>query len=575
MLGNDSSKLDTLRSQILTGRGEIPCDLVLKNAYLIDVFTGDIHLTDIAIHGDRIVGIGRGYEGRDTVELRGSYVCPGFIDAHFHIESTMLLPSILSKYLLMNGTTCVVSDPHEIANVLGIKGVLGIINDSQNAVMDFYFTAPSCVPATALETSGSAITPMELTLLSKEPKIVGLSEVMDTHAVINAEPTMLQKLLVFRARHGHAPTMAGKELMAYLSAGIDSDHETIGYKEGLEKLRAGMFLMIREGSTAKNLEELLPLITQSTYMRICFVSDDLDPSDLLMEGHLNRILRKAVALGLDPVTAVRLVTISPATYLGFVDRLGIGPGRIADMVILEDLNSFNVRGMVKSGKYLDRDALRSMEIHSLPVEYLKKGINLGELSLERLRIRAKGRSIRVIEMVPNQVITRQLVVEALVEEGYVVSDTSRDLSKLVVAERHRGSGNLGIGFVKGFGLREGALATTIAHDSHNIVCVGTRDEDILKAILRLKELGGGIVVVNGRVLAELPLPYAGLMTHMKIERLTDLLNNLHRSAKECGISLPSPFMTLSFLALPVIPYLKLTDKGLVDVMEGKIVDLFV
>jgi len=572
---NHLSELEAIRDQILAGRGKIPCDLVLKNGYVIDVFTGDIHLADIAIKGDRIVGVEKGYEGNNTIDLTGFYIAPGFIDAHFHIESTMLLPSVLSKYLLMNGTTCVVSDPHEIANVMGITGILGIMKDAENAVVDFYFTAPSCVPATALETSGSSITAMQLSVFSKEAKIIGLSEVMDVLAVINGEISMLKKLLMFKTRHGHAPTLAGKDLMAYLSAGIDSDHETISYREGLLKLRAGMFLMIREGSTAKNLEELLPLVSHSTYMRTCFVSDDLDPVDLYKEGHLNRILRKAVDLGLDPITAIRLVTISPATYLGLGERLGIAPGKIADMVILEDLKEFRVKAVVKSGRFMDIDSLKSTLISSPSVNYLKKSINLGDISLERLKIKAKGKTIRVIEIIPNQIITRQMVVEVSVKDGYVVPDISRDIVKLVVVERHRGSGNIGIGFVKGFGLRKGALATTISHDSHNIVCVGTKDEDILAAILRLKELGGGIVVVNGRILAELPLPYGGLMTDMIIENLVDTLKNLHASAKECGCELSLPFMTLSFLALPVIPYLKLTDKGLVEVLEGKIVDIFV
>jgi adenine deaminase len=568
-------KKSRLKAIIFGAQGKISSDLLLKNCYVIDVYMNDIILTDVAILGDRIVGVGFGYEAKEIIDLQGYYVAPGFIDAHFHVESSMLLPSKLSKYLLMNGTTCVVSDPHEIANVMGVMGILGMIKDSESAMIDYYFTAPSCVPSTDLETSGDRVGPEQLFLLRKEPRIIGLSEVMDFLSVLNAKEEMLEKLLIFTAMHGHAPTLGDKGLSAYVAAGIDSDHETTSFKEGLEKLRAGMFLMVREGSNAKNLEELLPLIGPHTSLRACLVSDDLSPKDLMEEGHINRILKKAVSLGMDPLTAIRLVTLSPALYLGLKDRGAVAPGKRADLVILEDLKGFSVEGIIKDGRYWGKGELISANPTTEAPNYLMKPIKIPPLTPMDLEIKASKGLLRVIELIPGQILTEVGLEVPKIEKGNVVADPQRDILKLVVVERHKSTGNMGKCFVKGFGLRRGAMATSVAHDSHNLICVGADDVSMTSAINRLRDMGGGLVVSLGDEIVEgLALPYGGLMCDLELEGLVARLHALEEAASRLGARVPHPFMTLSFMALPVVPKLKLTDKGLVDVMEGKIVGLF-
>lgn len=566
---------EKLKRLILAAQGKVPCDLLLKNAYIVDVFTGDIFLNNVGIVGDTIAGIGTWLKGEKEIDLTHLYLVPGFIDAHMHIESTMLIPSVLSRYLIRNGTTTVVSDPHEIANVMGIEGVRSLIASVEGLPLDYYFTAPSCVPATHNETSGAFIGPVELAALRGQERVIGLSEVMDFISVVNADEQMLEKLLLYDSIHGHAPMLRNPELMGYVAAGIDSDHETVSYKEGLEKLRAGMFLMIREGSSAKNLEELLPLVDKDTFIRCCLVTDDLCPKELLESGHLNGVLKKAIALGLSPVMGIRLVSISPASYLGLKDRGCIAPGKKADMVILKDLKSIEIHATVIGGNFFDTEQGFPFPQEG-SLELFKNTVNFRPLTIEALKIPKKGERIRVITIVPDQIITGSMVATAKSEGMSVVSDPERDILKTVVIERHKATGNIGKGFVQGFGLKRGAIASSIAHDAHNIICVGVDDASILTAINRIKELNGGIVYAFGQsIVQELPLPYAGLMCDLDLIELVRRYKGIEASIRSNGCPLKAPFMTLSFLSLSVIPELKLTDKGLVDVNQGKIIDIFV
>ncbi len=566
---------ERLKRLILAAQGRLECDLVLKNGFVLDVFTGDILLGDVGIIEGRIAGVGRNYRGKEELDLSGMFLSPGFIDAHMHVESTMLIPSRLSKYLLLHGTTTIVTDPHEIANVLGLEGIMAMIEDGEKGSIDYFFTAPSCVPATQNETSGATIGIEELRKLSKHEKVVGLSEVMDFLSVLRGDEDVLEKLLLFRSRHGHAPLLGGPELMGYVASGIDSDHETVSFKEGLHKLRAGVFLMIRNGSSAKNLEELLPLVDKNSLFRCCLVTDDLCPKDILDFGHLDHLLKRSMELGLDPISAYRLVTICPASYLGFRDRGAISPGKMADLVVLRDLREVEIYGVVKGGRFL-----RSEEVQELPywgggLSDLTNSVNFKPFFTDDLKIPLKAENIRVISLIPNQIVTEAITIKASSHGGYVVSDRERDILKCVVVERHRATGNMGKGFVHGFGLKSGAIGSSIAHDAHNIVCIGVDDESIFSAINRLRELRGGIVyAIGSEVVAELGLPYAGLMCDLELEDLVKRQMYLEECLSRNGCKLDSPIMSLSFLALSVIPKLKLTDKGLVDVERGSIIDLF-
>ncbi len=569
--------IDNMERLIKAAKKDIECDLVLKNSMLVDVFNGDVFKTDIGIIDGRIAGFGKGYRGMRELDLEGSFVSPGLIDSHIHIESTMLTPKALGMAILCHGTTTIISDPHEIANVMGLDGIMFMIDDSKASPVDIYFTAPSCVPASSLESSYEHLDAQRLSQLRTHERIIALGEVMNFPGVIRGAPEVLSKLALFSLKDGHAPGLVGQDLMAYISAGISSDHETIRFHEGLEKLRAGMFLMIREGSTAKNLEELVSLITPQNVLRACFVSDDLSPLELLREGHLDRILKKAVSLGLDPISAIRMVTLSPAIHYSLRDRGGVFPGAKADLVVFWDLKDFKVKLVIKDGDIVfEEGALRLHGFPLKPTGPVANRINFLPFERESLKVPAKSRQIRVIELIPGQIITNQGIEEAHVRDGVIVSDPARDILKIVVVERHRATGNKGIGFVKGIGLKYGAIASTISHDSHNIISVGVEDEDIYFAIQKIKEIQGGLVVVRDQeVLAQLPLPVAGLMSNHTLEEVCASLEEVNRATKSLGCTLNDPFISLSFLALSVIPDLKITDAGLVDVKRAELVSLFV
>ncbi|MGE5839078.1 MAG: adenine deaminase [Deltaproteobacteria bacterium] len=575
---NDRESIELLKQRIKAARRQIPSDLVLRKGRVVNVFSGEILEGDVAVHRGVIIGVGEGYAGAEQVDVQGRFIAPGFIDGHMHIESTMLLPSRLSAALLVHGTTAVVSDPHEIANVMGLEGIRFMLRESESLPFDVFFMAPSCVPATSLETSGASLDHEALVSLIEEPRILGLAEVMNFPGVLEGDEEVLAKLQLFRGRviDGHAPSLVGHDLQAYCSAGIHSDHETSDLREAEEKLRSGMMVMIREGTSAKNLEALLPLMNRRNSRRFCLVTDDLHPADLLEKGHLDRVIRKAVRLGVDPLTALQMVTLNPAEYFRLRDRGAVAPGYRADLVVMEDLEDFAVAMVYKDGLRVSLDGKLSFFPEEMKGDLPSWPIRLPPLSAETFRIRRQGARARVIEVIPGQILTRERIEEVLSSDGWVISDTDRDVLKLVVLERHKGTGNLGCGLVRGFGLQKGALASSVGHDSHNIIAVGVEDADLAAAVEEVRRLGGGLVVAEGgKILAKVALEIAGLMSTKPLESLSAELKMLLRAAKSLGCTLPEPFMTLSFLSLPVIPELKLTDRGLVDVRKFAEVPFFV
>jgi len=560
---------------LAVSRGDKEADLLLSGAKVIDVFDGRIREVDVAVFDGRIAGIGK-YDARERVDLKGAYLSPSFMDGHVHLESSMVALPEYARAVVPRGTTAVVTDYHEIANVLGVKGIKYMINMAEGLPLQIFIMLPSCVPATPMETAGAVLEAEDLAPLLGEKGVIGLGEVMNFPGVINADPKLMAKLRAFYGRpiDGHAPGLGGEELNAYLAAGIESDHECVSAEEAAEKLSKGMYICIREGSTAKNLEGLLPVVNQVTERRCFFVSDDREPKDLLEQGHMDSILRKAVSSGLDPATAVRMVTLNPARRFGLKGLGGISPGWQADLAVVEDLQSFRIHQVYKEGRKVAEDG--EFLVENLPAPPPAPGaVNIAWEKIKGIEVRAEGERMRVIGVVPDQIITRRLTEKPLVMDGLVMADPSRDLLKICVFERHKGTGNVGVGFIRGFGLKEGAMASTVAHDSHNLMVVGVSDEDIMAAAREVEKMGGGqAVVMGGEVIACLPLEVAGLMSTLPLNKVRERVQDLHQAAGKLGSTLGDPFMALSFMALPVIPELKMTDKGLFDVGSFSHVPLF-
>ncbi|MEJ2723279.1 MAG: adenine deaminase [Deltaproteobacteria bacterium] len=566
-----------LKERIQAARGEIPADLVLKGGRVVNVFAGTVQERDVAVHSGRVVGLGKAYHGKLEEDVSGKWVVPGLIDGHLHIESSMMLPSRLAQALIPHGTTAIVSDPHEIANVMGVEGIRFLIEESEGIPLDIFFMAPSCVPATHLETSGATVSLSDLETLKRAARILGLAEMMNYPGLLMGDIHVLEKIVLFADKviDGHGPGLTGPDLQAYVSAGVSSDHETSDSEEAVEKLESGMRVMIREGSGAKNLDALLPLVNQKNARRFCFVSDDLHPRDLLTRGHMDHMIRRAIQKGLDPVTAVQLATLNPAEHFGLKRRGAVGPGYQADLVILGDIETFAVERVFKRGSpVFDHSGLKTFPCHedrSIPQWPLK----VAPVSPGSFRILQEGALARVIQLIPGQILTGMLLEPVASRDGWVSTHTDRDILKLAVVERHQGSGRIGLGLVKGFGLKAGALASSVAHDSHNIIAVGVEDRDLCTAVKEVCRMGGGMAVAGGdQVLARTPLPVAGLMSLETLENLARQLEDLNLGAGSLGCALSDPFMALSFLALPVVPELKLTDRGLVDVRRFKRVPLF-
>ena len=573
-----------LKELISVAKGEMPADLLLKNARIVNTFIGEIEPADVAIYGDRIAGVGDYDKAREIIDLQGRFLAPGFINGHTHIESSMLHPARYAQAVVPRGTLAVVTDLHEIANVCGFQGIKFVTDWARKLPLDMLFLAPSCVPATHLETAGARITSREIKRILAHPKIIGLGEMMNFPGVVSGDEEVLKKISAAKGRviDGHAPGLAGKELNAYLSAGILSDHESTTLEEGKEKLRRGMYLMIREGSSEKNLDALLPLVTDSTYKRCFFVVDDRSCSDLLREGDIDAVVRKAIEKGLEPVRAIQMATINAAEYFRLYDRGGIGPGYMANLITITDLAKLEIDTVFYKGKLVASQGKPLFLPPPIPLE-LKDTIRIKPILGKSLKIPLPRRerlgeggtseeTYPVIEIVPGQIITKKAMEKVKVVNGTAMPDVERDILKLVVVERHKASGNVGLGLVKGFGLKKGALASSVAHDSHNIIAVGTNDLDILKAIEEINRLQGGLVVcADLEILASLPLPIAGLLSPETLDIFMFQHETVERAAASLG-NLPSaPFAILPFLALPVIPEVRLTDLGLVDVNEFKLI----
>ena len=558
---------------------------VLVSGKIVDVYSGNIFDGFVGVKDGLVAYVGRKPKpANKTMNFSSKYVLPAYIDGHIHIESSLMTPSMFARAVILHGTCCVIADPHEIANVMGLEGIRFMIEDAERTPLKFYFMIPSSVPSTNLETSGAEIGLKEIEILKKFKQILGLGEVMNYRGVISKDRSILDKIKMCREMiiDGHAPGLRGDELCAYVSAGIGSDHEVASFDEAKEKLMLGMWVMIREGSTAKAISNLINVVSKGCPERVMLVTDDRHAGDILHEGHLDYCLRRAVEEGLDPIDAVRMVTIKPAEYFGLKKLGGLSPGKSADMVIVDDLKEFraeavfiNGKLVAENGRYLGAEA-KAKKPFALP-----KSVNIGGLRLEDLRIehpnkKSGGTIVRVIGLIENQIITEEIHQELSIVNGEVKADPTRDILKICVVERHKGTGRVGKGFVRGFGLKSGAVASTFAHDSHNIIAVGVDDREIYRAIWRLREIDGGFVIVSdGLILEELPLPVAGLMTTLSASEIAEELSMLEEAAVKLGCEIENPFTALSFLSLPVIPKLKITDLGLIDAEKLKIVNLFV
>jgi len=562
-----------LRTLIDVAQGRAPADLVLRGGRVVNSFSDEIEAVAVAIVGGRIAGVSDDparYAGaRETLDLDGRFLAPAFIDAHIHLESTQLWVGEFARVAVPRGTGAVVADPHEIANVLGLAGMRALMDGARGLPLSTFFVVPSCVPASPRETSGAILDAAAIAPALAWPGVVGLGEMMNFPGVLAADPDVLAKIAAARALglpiDGHAPGVGGAALDAYAAAGPGADHESTGLDEAREKLRRGLTIMIREGSTARNLDALLPLVTAATEGRCTFVSDDRDAATLLHDGHLDAILRRAVARGLDPLRALRLVTINPARFWR-LDGLGaVAPGYHADLVALDDLRDFRVALTFHRGHLVARDGEPLFDTPPAPPASLRGTVRIAPLGADALHLPDPGGEMPIVGVVPGQIVTTRLSERPTVRDGAVVPDPARDLLKIVVVERHRATGNVGVGLVRGFGLQRGAIASSVGHDAHNITAIGASDADIRAAIAAIVGLDGGIVVVaDGATLAALPLPLAGLLSDLPVREVAARHHALEEAARALGCTAADPFALLSFMPLSVIPAIRITDQGLVE-----------
>jgi adenine deaminase len=561
-----------LEHKLRVARGEEPAELVFRNARLVNVLSGEIHDANVAVDGGRVVGIGD-YDGKEVVDLAGAFLAPSLIDGHFHVESTMVTLPEFVRAVVPHGTGAMVIDPHEYANVLGMDGIRYVLESIKNLPIDFFIMLPSCIPATHLETAGARFTADDLALMIADDRIAGIAELMNYPGVFLGMESELAKIEAGKGKviDGHAPGLRGKNLNAYALAGVRSDHESTEIDEAREKLRLGMHLLVREGSTERNLEHIIGLVTPQNSANCSFATDDKLPGDLVREGHIDHSIRKAISLGLAPITAMQMGTINTARHYRLRNFGAIAPRYWADFIVVDDLEKMSILRVYKKGKLIAENGRYIGE--KLPtVPQPRSTMNLSYRAPEDFEMSANGaKKIRVIEIVPHQIVTKCAIESPKIDNGKIVSDLTRDILKLVVVERHGATGNVGVGFVRGFGLQRGALGSTVAHDAHNVVVVGTNDADIIAAVEALQKMRGGqVAIVDLATVAALPLPIAGLVSDQPLEIVIEKIAELNAAAAKLGCKLDAPFMTLSFMSLSPIPELKLTDQGLVDSINLKL-----
>lgn len=563
--------------RLAAARGDAKADLVLRNANLVNVISGEIYPTDIVIHDRHVVALGAGYNGRQAVDLAGKYVAPGLIDAHVHIESSLVTPAEFARAVLPHGVTTVITDPHEIANVLGLEGMRYMLESAKRGPLNMYVMASSCVPATDMETSGARLEADDLAQLLDHPWVLGLAELMNYPGVALGDEGMIDKIALFEHRtlDGHAPDMTGAMLNAYVAAGVQSEHECTTLEEAREKLRLGLTIFIREGTTTSNLKPLLPLVNAANHGVICFCTDDRIPADLIDHGSIDHMIRIAIAEGIDPLLAIRMGSFNTARHFGLKKYGAVAPGKYADLIVIEDLRDFRPAQVYRGGLLVAENG--SMTVPAAPPRRIdpRSTVYLPATSLD-FSVPAESEKIRVIGTVADQVVTERLVERAKIVAGCAVSDVERDILKFAMVERHRASGAIGLAFIKGFGLKRGAIAGTVAHDHHNLAVIGADDDSMATAIKAIARMGGGLAVADGQdVAASLPLPIAGLLSDLPIEDVRRRYDRMIAAAHALGSRMNDPFMVMSFMGLEVIPKLKLTDQGLVDVEEFKLMPLFV
>ncbi len=572
---------ETLKQQVLAAKGEVDAELVLKHAKVVNVFTNEIEEADVAIHHGKIVGVGE-YSGRNEVDLDGKYLCPGLIDGHIHIESSMLCGPAFEQAVLPHGTTAVITDPHEISNVAGTTGLDFMLETTRDLKLSVYFMLPSCVPATDLDESGAVLEAKELAAYYRSERVRGLAELMDFYGTVNAEARILQKICDCTAAgkkvDGHAPFLSGKELNAYITAGVRSDHECSDINEAMEKLRRGQYIMVREGTAAKNMNALLPLFKEPYCNRCMLVTDDRHPGDLICGGHIDYIIRKAIAAGVEPTVAVKMGTLIPAEYFGLKQNGAVAPGYAADLVVVSDLEKFTVESVYKNGVLV---AEHGKVLEPTPLSFnetafarVLNSFDMDEITMDDLEMHETGENERVICLTPHELLTGEKIIPFQDHPGTAPGvDVENKIVKLAVFERHHHSGHVGLGFLGNYGLKCGAVASSIAHDSHNLIVAGTNDADMVLAGNTVRKNKGGLAFVrNGKVVGELALPVAGLMSMENAENVEEKVQALKAALKEAGISEEiDAFMTLAFVSLPAIPKLRLNTYGVVDVEQHKIV----
>ncbi|ABW17941.1 adenine deaminase [Alkaliphilus oremlandii] len=568
---------EVIKKRIDIAAGRIKSSLVLKNGKIVNVFSGEIIDGDIAIEEGTIVGIGK-YEGLEEIDLKGKYVSPGFIDGHVHIESSMATPSEFAKAIIPRGTTTIIADPHEIANVCGMSGIEYILESSKNIPLNVYVMLPSCVPATTFENSGAILKAEDLKQLIDHESVLGLGELMDYPNVIQGEDGILDKLVMAEGKviDGHGPVIKDKELNAYVVSGIRTEHECSTAEEMLDRLRLGMYILIREGSAARNLKELIKAVNQDNVGRCLLCADDKHPEDILLNGHIDHNIRLAVEAGISPVNAIRMATLNAAQCYGLKNLGAIAPGYDADIVILEDLQKFKVDAVFKKGNLVAKEHKALFTLTPEDHSKVMDTVNIKSVAEADLKIKLKSNQVHVIRLLPHSLVTKKVVREVEIEDGFFKYSDHTDILKLAVVERHKATGNIGLGFVENFKLKGGAIASTIGHDSHNLIVIGDNDGDIIAAIEEVVKVGGGITIAaDGQILKTLELPIAGLMSKEPIEKINgDLGEMLEIAYEKLGVNREiEPFMTLAFLALPVIPDVKLTDMGLFDVQSFQFIDL--